>query len=79
MTARKMTGRKRRSLVAVAYLAISAAGSLLFYVAARAKGATNTDTLLGVVWLFVLSGIVSASLLPPALERWQNRRARAEA
>ena len=79
MTTRKMSGRKRRSLVAATYLAISAAASLLFYVAARATGSTTTDTLLGVVWVLVLSVIVSASLLPPVLERWHARRTRAEA
>ena len=79
MTTRKMSGRKRRSLVAAAYLAISTAASLLFYVAARATGSAATDTLLGVVWVLVLSVIVSASLLPPVLERWHARRTRAEA
>jgi len=79
VTRRNPSGRKRRSLVAATYLAISAAASLLFYVAARATGSTTTDTLLGVVWVLVLSVIVSASLLPPVLERWHARRTRAEA
>jgi|GEM_PF-4553488 len=66
---RKMSGRKRRYLTAGAYLTISAVSSFLFYLAARFRGASGTDTYLGVVWVFALAAIVSASLLPPLLER----------
>jgi len=73
MAGRKVTARKRRHLVVAAYLAISTAASVLFYAAARAKAATATDSLLGVVWVFALSAIVSASLLPPLFERLRQR------
>ena len=73
MAGRKVTARKRRHLVVAAYLAISIAASVLFYAAARAKAATATDSLLGVVWVFALSAIVSASLLPPLFERLKQR------
>ncbi len=65
----KMSGRKRRYLTAGAYLTISGVSSFLFYLAARLRGASGTDTYLGVVWVFALSAIVSASLLPPLLQR----------
>ena len=60
----------------LAYLGLSMAASLLFSSAAIASGATPTDTALGFVWVFALSGIVSASLLPPLLDR---RRREADA
>ena len=73
MAGRKVTARKRRHLVVAAYIAVSTAASVLFYVAARAKAATATYSLLGVVWVFALSAIVSASLLPPLFERLRQR------
>ncbi len=73
MAGRKVTARKRRHLVVAAYLAVSTAASVLFYAAARVKAATATDSLLGVVWVFALSAIVSASLLPPLFERLKHR------
>lgn len=73
MVKQTVTGRQRRYLVAGAYVTISAVASLAFFLAARAKGATTTDLYLGLVWVFALSAIVSASLLPPLFERWQRR------
>jgi len=66
---RTLIRRKKRYLTAGAYLTISAVSSFLFYLAAGVKGASGTDTYLGIVWVFALSAIVSASLLPPLLER----------
>ncbi len=71
-----LTRRKRRYLTLSAYLTISALSSFLFYVAADLRGASSTDTYLGIVWVFALSAIVSASLLPPLLERKLGRPTR---
>ncbi len=78
MAKRTVTGRRRRYLVAGSYVTISAAASLAFFLAARVKGATTTDLYLGVVWVFALSAIVSASLIPPLLEKLERRTTRAE-
>ncbi len=72
---KKLTGRGRKYLVAAAYVVISAGASALFYLGARLKGSATTDAVLGVVWVFALSAIVSASLLPPLLERRERRAA----
>ncbi len=64
-----MSRRKRRYLTAAAYLVISGVSSSLFALAASGKGSSTTDIGLGVVWVFALSAIVSASLLPQLLER----------
>jgi len=63
----------RRGVVVLAYLGLSMASSLLFSSAAIARGATPMDTALGFVWVFALSAIVSASLLPPLLDRRRRR------
>ncbi len=76
MTGQLTTGRWRRYVLTAAYLSISSMASALFYLAARAKGASVTDTYLGVVWVFALSGIVLASILPDLVQR-RIRRARA--
>lgn len=69
MTTRTATGRKRRYVTAAAYLGVSSAASALFYLGARAKGASSTDAYLGIVWVFVLSAIVLASILPDFLQK----------
>jgi len=70
---RSMTGRKQRYVTAAAYLGIAALSSVLFALAAKYRGASGTDTYLGIVWVFALSAIVSASLLPPLLGKKLGR------
>jgi len=65
---RKGTGARKR-LAVVLYLLLATLSSAAFVVAATLRGSLDSDRVLGAVWVFALSAIVAASLVPPLLER----------
>jgi uncharacterized membrane protein YeiB len=46
------------------YLSASILASIIFYFAASWRGASTTDSAIGSVWVFVLTVIVSMSVVP---------------
>lgn len=59
------------SVIALSYLAVSISITLLFYLLATRQGKPHTpaEVALGSVWTFILSLIISASILPPILKK----------
>ncbi|MEK7653646.1 MAG: hypothetical protein AAB358_04170 [Patescibacteria group bacterium] len=49
---------------ALIYVSISVISTVLFYLGAAAIKAPGSDILLGIIWVFFLSLIISASIVP---------------
>ena len=54
---------------------ISIVASLLatgvFYLLANYMGASTADSVIGAIWVFVLTVIIMLSIMPSAIKRWQ--------
>jgi len=59
----------RKTAMVGSYLLISLIASSLFYLSALSTGVSSADAYLGIVWVFVLSAIISASLLPQMMKK----------
>ena len=54
---------------ALVYVFLSAASAVLFYAGATAIKAPWSDIILGIIWVFFLSLIISASIVPRLLKK----------
>lgn len=53
----------------LAYVSISIAAAALFYAGAASISASQSDIILGIIWIFSLTMIISASIVPPLLKK----------
>ena len=56
------------------YIAISALSAALFYFGAVIADAQRSDIILGIIWVFFLSLIISASIVPRLFKKRSTRQ-----